>query len=94
MALKALASCSGIPLEEKTAETGSADGEQTCGNCGVAWRVDRTALAGLTAMVSGDAAHSGYIGTCKVAHVEENIAAAEPELSAEGWEESESAASA
>ena len=38
-------------------------------------------------------AHSGYIGTCKVAHLEENIAAAGLEPSAEDWAELESAAS-
>jgi hypothetical protein len=94
MALKALASCPGIPLQGETAEAGSADGEEACGNCGAAWRVDRTALSGLVAAVSGDAAHSGYIGISKVAHLEENIAAAGLELSAEDWTELESAASA
>jgi hypothetical protein len=92
--LLCLYSCPGIPLQGETAEAGSADGEEAYGNCGAAWRINRTALAGLAAAVSGDAAHSGYIGTSKVAHLEENIAAAGLGLSAEDWAELESAASA
>jgi hypothetical protein len=58
--LKALASCSVPHYRGKTTEAGSAADKQACGNCGAEWRVDRAALAGMTATVSGDTAYSGY----------------------------------